>query len=98
MRKFVASGWRLEWLNANGYLNDAAGSYNFDKSAFTLAEMWRSLSAVRSTPKVTRYIDADPTERLRVLAAGNAASFMLPPLTFFDGKVQLLDRLDRTDD
>ena len=96
----VCNEWleKLEWLNANGYLNDAAGLWNLDESAFTLAEMWRRVLAVRGTSKVTSYIDADPKERLTVLAAGNAAGFMLPPLVLFDGKVQLLDRLDGTDD
>ena len=89
---------KLSWLHANGYLDNPSGLWNLDESAFSLAEIWKRVIAVRGMKKVTSYIDGDSKERLTVLAAGNAAGLMLPPLILYDGKRQLMDRLDSTND
>jgi hypothetical protein len=47
---------------------------------------------------VDSYFDGDPKERLTVLACGNAAGIMLRPLILYDGKVNLVSRLDGTHD
>lgn len=87
----LAEQWiaRLAKLHGEGYLDDPSGLWNLDESAFHLAEVWKRVLAVKGTKKVTSHIDADPKERLTVLACGNAAGKMLDPFVLFDGMKQL---------
>ena len=79
-------------------MDDPRGLYNLDESAFTLAQLWKRVIAVKGTHKVKSFNDGDAKASLTVLAAGNAAGLMLPPLILYDGKLHLSERFEGTED
>ncbi|XP_055356532.1 uncharacterized protein LOC129601694 [Paramacrobiotus metropolitanus] len=93
-------GWiqRLSELNTEGLLLDPAGIWNFDESAFQVAEKVTTVYAKRGVKEVLSYYDGNDRELITVLAGGNAAGEILRPLILFDGKVFLASRFDGTDD
>ncbi|XP_055349060.1 uncharacterized protein LOC129595950 [Paramacrobiotus metropolitanus] len=93
-------GWlkKLSELHMSGYLSDPRGIWNFDESAFQVAERVTSVYAEKGTKDVLSYFDGNDRELVTVLAGGNAAGEIMRPLILFDGKVMMASRLDGTDD
>lgn len=81
-----------------GWLDDPAGIINFDESAFQLDEEYDKVFAARGAPEVVSFLGGDPKERITVLVAGSAQGKIFRPLALYDGKVNLLSRLEGTDD
>ncbi len=88
----------LEGLTEGGGFNDPAGIWNADETGMPLGEVYDKVYAAKGSREVDSYFDGDEKERLTVLACGNAAGLMLRPLILYDGKVDLLSRLDGTND
>ncbi|XP_055357049.1 uncharacterized protein LOC129602107 [Paramacrobiotus metropolitanus] len=91
-------GWirLLSDLHCSGGLTDPRGIWNFDESAFQVAEKVITVYALRGTKNVLSYFDGNDRELITVLAGGNAAGEILRTLILFDGKVFLTSHFHET--
>ncbi|XP_055337311.1 uncharacterized protein LOC129587541 [Paramacrobiotus metropolitanus] len=83
-------GWiqRLTALHHDGLLDDPAGIWNFDESAFEVADGAISVYASEGVQplQVLSYCDGCDRDLITVLSGGNAAGEIVRPLILFDGK------------
>ena len=84
----------LSELHKDGFLEDPEVIHNSDESAFQLAEIYDKVYAAKGTNEVESYFDGDEKASITLLACGNAAGRMSPPLVLFDGSMHMEWRWD----
>ena len=86
----------LEGVANDGFLSDADGIINIDKSGFKTEEVYDKVYGTQETKEVPSLYNEADREQITVLFGGFACSRMLRPQVIYDSKMQLQSRFEGT--